>query len=105
MIERPTMNSKKKVAKKAGISVKEVSRWVKNRRRILRHMKQQNSTEYTTALEKFFMHRDKYVKNTKCQEMEELMKETKLTSIQILKWFANKRRAENISSARYKNRK
>ncbi len=57
MIVRPTMNTKKKVAKKAGISVKEV----KNRRRILRHMKQQNSTEYTTALEKFFMHRDKYV--------------------------------------------
>ena len=37
--------------------------------------------------------------------MQELMNETKLSSVQIQKWFANKRKFENILVIRYRKGK
>ncbi len=99
--EKPTDKSKQAIAKKAGISVKELNRWLRNKkRRTLCINENKNRFEYTIRLEKFFLHKAQYL-DKKSEEMQELMNETKLSSVQIQKWFANKRRAENISVKKY----
>ncbi len=103
--ESPTDRSKLIIAKKAGISVKELNRWLRNKkRRTLCNVKDKNRYEYTIVLEKYFLHKARYL-DTKGVEMQELMNETMLSSVQIQKWFANKRRAENISAKRYRKGK
>ena len=99
MNSSPDDKSKLSIAKKAGISVTELNRWLRNKKRRAGCLNQ-NRYEYTIVLERYFLHKAQYLEKGS-PEMQDLINETKLSSAQIQKWFANKRRTENISVIRY----
>lgn len=100
-IEQPTIESKREIAKTAGITVKEVNRWIRNKRRSSTRKINEVRHNSTLALESYYLFNAKYL-NKESKDMQDLMYVTKLSSIQVQRWFANKRRADNISFQNYK---
>lgn len=95
------IESKREIAKTAGITVKEVNRWIRNKRRSSTRKINEVRHNSTLALESYYLFNAKYL-NKESKDMQDLMYVTKLSSIQVQRWFANKRRADNISFQNYK---